>query len=66
MQRLYLSLESGKVSDFAMNDKCAAGTGRFLSILADTLGLPLTDLGEYRQGCPAAPPLIHVHGLCRI
>jgi len=38
--------ESGKVSDFAMNDKCAAGTGRFLSILADTLGLPLTDLGN--------------------
>ena len=38
--------EGGKVSDFAMNDKCAAGTGRFLSILADSLALPLSDLGN--------------------
>lgn len=37
--------EGGKVVDFAMNDKCAAGTGRFLSILANTLTIPLSDLG---------------------
>ncbi|HWQ64906.1 MAG TPA: acyl-CoA dehydratase activase, partial [Methanospirillum sp.] len=37
--------EDGKVSDFAMNDKCAAGTGRFLSIMADALSITLADLG---------------------
>lgn len=35
----------GKVTDFSMNDKCAAGTGRFLSILAKSLSIPLDDLG---------------------
>lgn len=35
----------GKVTDFAMNDKCAAGTGRFLSILANSLSVSLDDLG---------------------
>lgn len=37
--------EDGKISDFAMNDKCAAGTGRFLSIMADALSVSLADLG---------------------
>jgi predicted CoA-substrate-specific enzyme activase len=36
----------GKVSDFAMNDKCAAGTGRFLEVMARTLELDLDQLGE--------------------
>jgi predicted CoA-substrate-specific enzyme activase len=35
----------GEVLDFAMNDKCAAGTGRFLENAARRLGLPLQDLG---------------------
>jgi len=29
----------GRVVDFVMNDKCAAGTGRFLEVIADTLGI---------------------------
>jgi predicted CoA-substrate-specific enzyme activase len=29
-----------------MNDKCAAGTGRFLEVIADTLGLKLEELGD--------------------
>jgi predicted CoA-substrate-specific enzyme activase len=29
-----------------MNDKCAAGTGRFLEVIADALGVPLQKLGE--------------------
>lgn len=37
--------ESGDVQDFVMNDKCAAGTGRFLSNAADTLGLSLDKIG---------------------
>ena len=35
----------GRVRDFAMNDRCAAGTGRFLEVVADRLGLSLGDLG---------------------
>jgi len=38
--------ESGKVRDFAMNDRCAAGTGHFLSVLAKTLSVPLEDFGQ--------------------
>jgi len=36
---------TGTVADFAMNDKCAAGTGRFLEIMADRLGVPMQHLG---------------------
>jgi (R)-2-hydroxyacyl-CoA dehydratese activating ATPase len=35
----------GDVLDFCMNDKCAAGTGRFLAGAADVLGLALDDIG---------------------
>ncbi len=35
----------GTVRKFEMNDKCAAGTGRFLEVMARTLGLPLNDFG---------------------
>ncbi len=38
--------EAGDVKDFVMNDKCAAGTGRFLANAAEALGLPLDDIGE--------------------
>jgi predicted CoA-substrate-specific enzyme activase len=36
----------GRVRDFAMNDRCAAGTGRFLEIVAARLGVALADLGD--------------------
>jgi predicted CoA-substrate-specific enzyme activase len=35
----------GQVEDFVMNDKCAAGTGRFLANAADTLNLNLSEIG---------------------
>jgi predicted CoA-substrate-specific enzyme activase len=35
----------GQVVDFAMNDRCAAGTGRFLEVMAQALGVALEDLG---------------------
>ena len=37
--------ESGEVKDFVMNDKCAAGTGRFLEMIARTLEVSLDELG---------------------
>ncbi|MBF8259771.1 MAG: 2-hydroxyglutaryl-CoA dehydratase [Actinobacteria bacterium] len=36
----------GKVADFAMNDKCAAGTGRFLEVMARTLEMDLEMMGS--------------------
>jgi len=37
----------GQVIDFMMNNKCAAGTGRFLEVMAHALGIRLEELGEY-------------------
>ncbi|MBW1804419.1 MAG: 2-hydroxyglutaryl-CoA dehydratase [Deltaproteobacteria bacterium] len=36
---------SGNVTDFVMNDKCAAGTGRFLEVMAQVLGLKIEEMG---------------------
>jgi predicted CoA-substrate-specific enzyme activase len=36
----------GKVTDFSMNDKCAAGTGRFLEVMAATFQVPIEDFGK--------------------
>lgn len=41
-----LKIKDGRLLDFTMSDKCAAGTGRFLELLADALGLRLEDLGS--------------------
>ena len=37
--------EKGEVIDFAMNDKCAAGTGRFLDVCAGALGFDVGEIG---------------------
>ncbi|HEX76222.1 MAG TPA: benzoyl-CoA reductase, bzd-type, subunit Q [Dehalococcoidia bacterium] len=38
--------EGGKVTNFAMNDKCAAGAGRSMEVMARLLEVPLEDMGE--------------------
>jgi predicted CoA-substrate-specific enzyme activase len=38
--------ERGEVTDFVVNDKCAAGTGRFIEIIAGVLKVPLVEVGE--------------------
>lgn len=42
--------EKGKVLDFVMNDKCAAGTGRFLAVTAAALGVDVSELADIAQG----------------
>ncbi|WP_010233136.1 acyl-CoA dehydratase activase [Clostridium arbusti] len=37
--------ENGNVTDFAMNDKCAAGTGRFLEVMSNVFKVSLEELG---------------------
>lgn len=48
--------DRGRVSDFVMNDKCAAGTGRFLEVMAHALEIELDDLGplSLESEAPAA------------
>jgi bzd-type benzoyl-CoA reductase Q subunit len=38
--------ERGKVLNFIMNDKCAAGTGRGMEVIADVLSVPIEDIGR--------------------
>jgi len=42
--------QAGKVKNFAMNDKCAAGTGRFLEVMAKALEVDLDDFGQFSLG----------------
>lgn len=47
----------GAVRDFAMNDRCAAGTGRFLEVLAGRLGMGVGKLGEQAAGSESPTPI---------
>ena len=40
-----LQINDGKLVDFVMNERCAAGTGRFLEVIADALGFRVEELG---------------------
>jgi (R)-2-hydroxyacyl-CoA dehydratese activating ATPase len=41
--------DKGRPVDFVMNDKCAAGTGRFLEVIADVLGLKVDDMSDIAE-----------------
>ena len=48
-----IQLKGSRVAKFAMNDKCAAGTGRFLEIMADRLGISQQQMADLaRSGEP--------------
>ncbi|MHB0885810.1 MAG: acyl-CoA dehydratase activase [Bacillota bacterium] len=53
----------GSVLDFAMNDKCAAGTGRFLEVMARALGVELGQMGALAAG--AVEPT-RISNLCTV
>jgi predicted CoA-substrate-specific enzyme activase len=53
----------GGVADFAMNDKCAAGTGRFLEKTAGALGVPLDEIGEAAR---AARADLQISSMCTV
>ncbi|MDR2018172.1 MAG: acyl-CoA dehydratase activase [Syntrophobacterales bacterium] len=52
-----IKIKSGKVTDFVMNDKCAAGTGRFLEVIADALGVPLDKIGPLSLSAQRIAPI---------
>jgi bzd-type benzoyl-CoA reductase Q subunit len=50
--------EKGKVTNFLMNDKCAAGTGRGMEVFSDLLGVPITDVGDRSFGVKEEPAAV--------
>ncbi len=56
--------ELGKVQDFVMNDKCAAGTGRFLQVMANALGLDITRIGDIEA--EAAAEECTINSMCTV
>lgn len=50
-----VQIKDGTVSKFLMNDKCSAGTGKFLEIMANRLGLTLTELTHLAQSGEVTP-----------
>jgi predicted CoA-substrate-specific enzyme activase len=53
----------GKVVDFVMNDKCAAGTGRFLEVMAHGLNFSLDELGEAAR---RAKNIVQISATCTV
>lgn len=49
--------ESGYAETFYMNDKCAAGTGRFLEVMAHTMGIDINDLGSIAMTATKIEPI---------
>lgn len=50
--------EHGKVTGFIMNDKCAAGTGRGMEVMADLLAVPIDELGRLSLSIDREPPTV--------
>lgn len=55
-------LAHGMVQDFLMNDKCSAGTGKFLEIMANRLGVTLEELFDLA----AAGEVLPISSLCTV
>jgi len=58
-----MKINNGKLAKFVMNDKCAAGTGRFLEVTAATLGVRLEDMGDVAL---KATKKIQIGNLCTV
>jgi predicted CoA-substrate-specific enzyme activase len=58
-----MKIDDGRLVNFVMNDKCAAGTGRFLEVTAAALGIKLEDMGDISL---KATRKVQVSSLCTI
>lgn len=54
--------ENGTVGDFLMNDKCAAGTGRFLQVMANALEIDVSDLSKLASDVEPA----NINSMCTV
>ncbi|MBU1003643.1 MAG: 3-hydroxyacyl-ACP dehydratase [Proteobacteria bacterium] len=55
--------ENGKVARFEMNDRCAAGTGKFLEHLASVFQIPVEEFGDYALGAAVSLP---INSMCTV
>jgi predicted CoA-substrate-specific enzyme activase len=58
-----MKIDNGRLVNFVMNDKCAAGTGRFLEVTAAALGIKLEDMGDISL---KATREVRISSLCTI
>jgi predicted CoA-substrate-specific enzyme activase len=58
-----IRIANDRVEDFEMNDRCAAGTGKFLEVMAHTLGFPIEDFGAEAL---AASDTVSVSSMCTV
>jgi len=58
-----MKIDNGRLTGFVMNDKCAAGTGRFLEVTAAALGIELEDMGDISL---KATKKIQISNMCTI
>ena len=56
-------LENGRIDTFVMNDKCAAGTGRFLDVMCRVFGIGLEQLSELAS---AGAPGVNISNTCTV
>jgi predicted CoA-substrate-specific enzyme activase len=61
--KVALLSEKGEVRKFEMNDRCAAGTGRFLEVMAKALELDIAELGGHALSATRMTP---VNSLCTV
>lgn len=57
-----IHIQDGQVTDFLMNDKCAAGTGKFIEVMANRLG---TDLKDFYVMAEAGTP-VSISAMCTV
>jgi len=57
-----IQLRDKRIENFLMNDKCAAGTGRFLSMACDTLGVPIEDIDTFASPDQTVP----INSMCTV
>ncbi|MBI9075969.1 MAG: 3-hydroxyacyl-ACP dehydratase [Desulfatibacillum sp.] len=56
-------LPNGKISRFEMNDRCAAGTGKFLEFMASGLSQPLDEFGAFAL---SGQPGVSINSMCTV
>jgi predicted CoA-substrate-specific enzyme activase len=61
--KVTLLSEEGEVLKFEMNDRCAAGSGKFLEVMAKTLEV---DIGDFSDLALGASEVVHINSLCTV
>ncbi len=61
--KVTLLSDRGEVRKFEMNDRCAAGTGRFLEVMARALELEVSQIGEHALSATGA---VRINSLCTV